>query len=105
MKKQRNPWIANGVLFDELDIKRWQLYMFLFAGLFMGFAMGLAVAAEAHASPPPCAMFDTCKYMPNPVDGPQMPVWDTPGTYGGWTNLPILCDPGTYKCRQVVPGN
>lgn len=51
-------------------------------------------------------MFDTCKYMPNPsYDGPLMPTWNTPGTYGGWTNLPVLCDPVSYQCRQVVPGN
>lgn len=68
-------------------------------------ALAVLAAPVAHASPPPCAMFDTCKYMPNPVDGPMMPVWDTPGTYGGWTNLPVLCDPVSYQCRQVVPGN
>ena len=27
------------------------------------------------------------------------------GTYGGWTTLPVMCDPVTYSCRQYVPGN
>lgn len=61
--------------------------------------------ATAHADAPPCAAFDTCRYMPNPnYDGPLMPTWDTPGTYGGWTTLPVMCDPVTYSCRQYAPG-
>ncbi|MBS9535499.1 hypothetical protein KIH27_18090 [Mycobacterium sp. M1] len=64
-----------------------------------------APAALAHADAPPCAAFDTCRYMPNPnYDGPLMPTWDVPGTYGGWTTLPVMCDPATYTCRQYVPG-
>ncbi len=31
-----------------------------------------------------------------------MPTWDAPGTYGGWTALPELCDPITYRCGQVA---
>jgi hypothetical protein len=67
-------------------------------------SLGVLAAPVAHADPP-CAAFDTCQYMPNPYyDGPLMPTWDTPGTYGGWTNLPVMCDPITYKCRQYAPG-
>lgn len=67
-------------------------------------ALAVLVAPIAHADPP-CAAYGTCRYMPNPsYDGPQMPVWDTPGTYGGWTNLPTLCDPVSYECKQVAPG-
>lgn len=68
---------------------------------------GLAVPATAGADTPqpPCAAVDTCRYMPNPYyDGPLMPTWDVPGTYGGWTTLPVMCDPATYTCRQYVPG-
>lgn len=33
--------------------------------------------------------------------GQLMQTWDTPGTYGGWTNDPLLCDPTTQQCRIV----
>lgn len=67
-------------------------------------ALGGAAVADANTPPPPCAAFDTCKYMPNPYyDGPLMPAWDLPG-YGGWTNLPVICDPQTYRCQTYVPG-
>lgn len=67
---------------------------------------GLGIPASAGAdAPPPCAAFDTCRYMPNPYyDGPLMPTWNVPGTYGGWTTLPVMCDPVTNSCRQVAPG-
>ncbi|SIL63722.1 Uncharacterised protein [Mycobacteroides abscessus subsp. abscessus] len=53
---------------------------------------------------PDCARFDVCKYQPG-YNGPLMPTWNTPGTYGGWTTNPVLCDPVTYQCRQVVSGS
>jgi hypothetical protein len=66
--------------------------------------LAVLVAPMAYADPP-CAAFGTCRYMPNPYyDGPLMPTWDTPGTYGGWTNLPVMCDPSTYECQQYAPG-
>lgn len=70
------------------------------------FSLESGVAATAGAdAPPPCAAVDTCRYMPNPYyDGPLLPTWNVPGTYGGWTTLPVMCDPVTYSCRQVVPG-
>ncbi|MES3637271.1 hypothetical protein Q9Q76_09195 [Mycobacterium intracellulare] len=68
-----------------------------------GAAMGLLAPALAHADPP-CARFNTCQYMPNPYnDGPLMPTWNVPGTYGGWTNLPVMCNPATYWCEQYIP--
>lgn len=69
----------------------------------VGAAMGLQAAAPAHADPP-CARFNTCQYMPNPYDdGPLMPTWNAPGAYGGWTNLPVMCNPARYRCEQYVP--
>lgn len=66
---------------------------------------GGAVANVANADAPACAAFDTCRYMPNPYyDGPLMPTWNVPGTYGGWTTLPVMCDPISYTCQQYVPG-
>lgn len=68
-----------------------------------GAAMGLLAPALAHADPP-CARFNTCQYMPNPYnDGPLMPTWNVPGTYGGWTNLPVMCNPAAYWCEQYIP--
>ena len=52
---------------------------------------------------PPCAIYNTCQYMPNPVDGPLMPTWNTEGTYGGWTNTPVQCDVTTYRCSILAP--
>lgn len=67
------------------------------AALLAAAALGALAAVPAHAAPP-CAQFDTCQYMPNPsYDGPLMPARDAPGTYGGWTNLPVMCDPATYR--------
>ncbi|MEB3021462.1 hypothetical protein [[Mycobacterium] crassicus] len=71
------------------------------------FGLGLAMPAVAVAvgPQPPCAAFDTCRYMQNPwYDGPLMPTWNLPGVYGGQTTLPVMCDPGTYSCRTYVPG-
>lgn len=66
-------------------------------------AMGVVATAPAHAGPP-CARFNTCQYMPNPYnDGPLMPTWGVPGSYGGWTNLPVMCNPATYRCEQYIP--
>jgi hypothetical protein len=32
-------------------------------------------------------------------------TWDVPGTYGGWTQLPLLCPGGAdlRPCQQYVP--
>jgi hypothetical protein len=40
----RNPWFADGVLFDRLDVPRWALYAFLAAGLLLGLAYGIVIA-------------------------------------------------------------
>jgi hypothetical protein len=65
--------------------------------------VSLAVALAAHADPLPCAQFGVCQYEPHPSDnGPLLPTWDTPGTYGGWTTLPELCGPISYRCTQVA---
>jgi hypothetical protein len=68
-------------------------------------AVGIVLAPAAQAQPqPPCAAFDTCKYMPNPwYDGPLLPAWDVPGYYAGWTNTPVICEPIAYTCRGYVP--
>lgn len=77
-------------------------------GAFTSFAIGMpagAAIATANADAPRCLFQGdwNCQGAP-PYHGPQMPTWNTPGTYGGWTNNPILCDPISYQCRQMVPG-
>ncbi len=68
-----------------------------------GAAMSLLAAAPADADPP-CARFNTCQSIPNPYNGgPLMPTWNVPGTYGGWTNLPVMCNPATYRYEQYIP--
>lgn len=81
-------------------------YTFLLTAVAL-FVLGLGrpATAVADAPQPPCAAFDTCRYMPNPwYDGPLMPTWNLPGVYGGRTTLPVMCDPGTYSCRTYVSG-
>lgn len=34
-----------------------------------------------------------------PWDGQLMPVWNTPGYYGGFTNGPVMCSPFTLSCE------
>lgn len=67
-------------------------------------ALGAALSigtATAHADPFGCDFTHTCSYDPS-YNGPLMPTWDVPGTYGGWTTNPVVCDPVAYTCRQVV---
>lgn len=65
-------------------------------------ALGTITAPTGHADPP-CARFNICQYQPG-YNGPQLDTWNVPGTYGGWTTNPLLCDPITRQCRQTVPG-
>lgn len=62
---------------------------------------GLAWAPTAKADPIDCDFTHTCSYDP-PFNGPMPNTWDVPGTYGGWTTLPLICDPITGACRQYV---
>ena len=67
----------------------------------LGAALGLG-AAPAHADDDPlCDFSHTCSYDP-PYNGPLMPTWDVPGSYGGWTTNPVICEPVAYTCRQYV---
>jgi hypothetical protein len=45
-----------------------------------------------------------CQGTPQ-YNGPIVNTWDVPGTYGGWTTLPLLCPPGAglQPCQQYVP--
>ena len=69
-------------------------------------ALTALLTAGSAAAQPPCAAFDTCRYLPDPsYDGPLLPTWDVPGSYGGWTTLPVWCDPLAHQCRSYVPGS
>jgi hypothetical protein len=75
-----------------------------FGGVITGAGIALSVVsvATAHADPM-CNFSHDCGWG-EPFSGQQQPVWDTPGTYGGVTSNPVLCDPYTGACRVVVPG-
>jgi len=38
--------------------------------------------------------------QPAPWNGQLMNTWDIPGSYGGWVNTPVACDPITTRCRM-----
>lgn len=60
-------------------------------------------AGTAHADDSPgCDFNHTCSYDPQ-WNGQQLNTWDVPHTYGGWTNLPLMCDPPTQRCRMYAP--
>jgi hypothetical protein len=44
-------------------------------------------------------------YGPPQYNGPGLNTWDVPGTYGGWTTLPLMCPPGAdlQPCQQYIP--
>jgi hypothetical protein len=66
---------------------------------------GVAASAPAHADPP-CAQYDTCKWMPNPYNGGQLqPTWELPGGYGLPGGSPTVCDPQAYRCYPAAPGS
>lgn len=64
----------------------------------------MAVAAALLSAP--TAGADNCVGVmnqggcqPAPWNGQLLDTWNIPGTYGGWTNGPVMCDPITTKCR------
>lgn len=60
-------------------------------------AAAIAVAAPAAADPCQGVMRQSgCN--PAPWNGQQQDTWNIPGTYGGWTNTPVACNPQTAKC-------
>jgi hypothetical protein len=44
-------------------------------------------------------------YGPPQYNGPGLNTWDVPGTYGGWTTLPLMHPPGAdlQPCQQYIP--
>jgi hypothetical protein len=60
-----------------------------------------APAANADPDDVGCDFTHTCSYDP-PWSGPLMPTWDTPHTNGGWSNVPQICSPVSYRCGQYA---
>lgn len=75
------------------------MVLVLFGILIPGF-LAVDYAPVAHADDS-CVMDCVSTPGSNQWPGQLMPTWDTPGTYGGWTNDPVLCDPSTLKCSMV----
>jgi len=71
-----------------------------------------ALALGCFASPPTANAEGPCLFQgdwncsgPPHYNGPLQNTWDVPGTYGGWTQLPLLCPGGAdlQPCRRYVP--
>lgn len=62
-------------------------------------AVSLFVAPQAGASP--CVgVLNQSGCQPAPWNGQLMDTWNIPGSYGGWVNTPVACDPITTQCRM-----
>jgi hypothetical protein len=69
-------------------------------------ALGFIASAPAAKAEPRCLFQgDWNYYGPPQYNGPGLNTWDVPGTYGGWTSLPLMCAPGAdlQPCQQYVP--
>ncbi len=66
-------------------------------------ATGIGIGIPAPAQAAPCNYVIGQQCQPQPWNGPLMPTWDIPGYYGGWTTVPVICDPINYTCRGYVP--
>ena len=66
---------------------------------------GIATAAPAVAEPRCLFQGDWNCEGPPQYNGPLQNTWDVPGTYGGWTQRPLLCPGGAdlQPCQQYVP--
>ncbi|MDT5132647.1 MAG: hypothetical protein QOJ56_6652 [Mycobacterium sp.] len=66
---------------------------------------GIVAAAPAVAEPRCLFQGDWNCYGTPQYNGPLQNTWDVPGTYGGWTQLPLLCPGGAslQPCQQYVP--
>lgn len=69
------------------------------------FAASLLGTGHASASPGVCQYLkiEVCQPQPPVYGGPILNKTNVPGTTGGWTTLPVQCDPITRTCQQVVP--
>ncbi|MEI7915576.1 MAG: hypothetical protein WCH82_12575 [Mycobacteriaceae bacterium] len=64
-----------------------------------GAVAALLIAPGASASP--CVgVLNQSGCQPAPWNGQLMNTWDIPGSYGGWVNTPVACDPITTQCRM-----
>ena len=66
---------------------------------------GIVTAAPAVAEPRCGFQGDWDCEGPPQYNGPLQNTWDVPGTYGGWTQPPLLCPGGAtlQPCHQYVP--
>lgn len=70
-------------------------------------ALCCAALAAATLTAAPAATADPCQGVyhqsgcrPAPWNGQQLDTWNIPGTYGGWTTTPVICDVQTTKCTM-----
>jgi hypothetical protein len=78
----------------------------LLAAVAATLALGFFASAPTAKAEPRCLFQGDwdCTGQPQ-YNGPLQNTWDVPGTYGGWTQLPLLCPGGAnlQPCQQYVP--
>jgi hypothetical protein len=78
----------------------------LLAAVAAALTLGFIASPPAATAEPRCLFQgDWDCYGPPQYNGPLQNTWDVPGTYGGWTQLPLLCPGGAdlRPCQQYVP--
>jgi hypothetical protein len=78
----------------------------LLAAVAAALTLGFIASPPAATAEPSCLFQgDWDCYGPPQYNGPLQNTWDVPGTYGGWTQLPLLCPGGAdlRPCQQYVP--
>jgi len=73
----------------------------------MKLALAVAVAcalvrAQAATADPCQGVYNPSSCHPAPWNGQLQDTWNMPGTYGGWVNTPIICDPQTTRCTTFA---
>ncbi len=65
-------------------------------------ALTAALAAGTPtAGAKPCqGVYNQSGCQPAPWPGQMQDTWNIPGSYGGWVNTPIACNPRTTKCEM-----
>lgn len=64
-------------------------------------AIAAAAITTPHAHATPCqGVYNQSGCQPAPWNGQLMDTWNIPGSYGGWVNTPIRCNPQTAKCEM-----
>ena len=70
------------------------------AMVIVGGVLAALSSAQAASASPCVGVLNQSGCQPAPWNGQLMDTWDIPGSYGGWVNTPVACDPITTQCRM-----